>query len=76
MGQMERADRSADRETQRAAVLGRGGAEVQRQDKDVGRERVAPVELDHGRRNAILGRHRNDGQERQSGLGRDRERER
>lgn len=76
MGQMEQSDRSADRETRRAAVLGRGGAEVQRQDKDVGRERVAPVELDPGRRDAILGRHRNDGQDRQSSPGRDRDRER
>ncbi len=76
MGQMERSDRSADREARRAAVLGRGGAEVQRQDRDIGRERPAPVELDHGRRDAILGRHKNDGQERQSGPGRDRERER
>jgi hypothetical protein len=76
MGQMERSDGAADREARRAAVLGRGGAEVQRQDKDFGRERVAPVELDPGRRDAILGRHKNDGQERGPGPGRDRERER
>lgn len=56
--------------------LGRGGAELQRQDQDVGRERVAPVELDPGRRDAILGRHRDNRQERQSGPGRDRDRER
>ncbi|GHG35741.1 hypothetical protein GCM10017322_38260 [Paracoccus aerius] len=76
MGQMERSDRSADREARRAAVLGRGGAEVQRQDQDISRERPAPVELDPGRRDAILGRHRDKGQERQSSPGRDRERER
>lgn len=76
MGQMERSDGSADREARRAAVLGRGGAEVQRQNQDTGRERVAPVELDPGRRDAILGRHRDNGQERQSGPGRDQDRER
>lgn len=76
MGQMERSDRADDREAQRAAVLGRGVAEVQLPNSELGRERPAPVELDQGRRDAILGRHRDNGQERHSGPRRDRERER
>ena len=69
-----RDDRSDDLDQRRAAVLGRDVAHSEVQAPDIGRERSAPDDPDQERRDAILGRHRDSGQER--GQGRDRDRER
>ena len=51
----------------RAAVLGRHIAPRAQAEHDVGRERVAPNDPDRDRREAILGRHRETGQEGHAG---------
>lgn len=53
----------------RAAVLGRHGAPREQAAPDVGRERVAPDDPNRERRQAILGRHRETGQERDAAGG-------
>ena len=53
------------------AVLGRHGAPREQLTQDVGRERVAPDDPDRDRREAILGRHRDTGQDRGPSRGRD-----
>ena len=67
MGEVERPQGREDRDDmdqRRAAVLGRSGAPSERQVPDVGSERTAPDDPDRDRRDAILGRQRNAGQER------------
>lgn len=67
MGEVERPQAGAERgdmDPRRAAVLGRDVASPEMQSPDVGRERVAPDDPDRDRRDAILGRQRNAGQER------------
>ena len=68
MGEVERPQASAaergDMDARRAAVLGRDVDRPEVQAPDVGRERVAPDDPDRDRRDAILGRTRDIGQER------------
>lgn len=67
MGEVERPQAGAERsdmDARRAAVLGRDVERSEVQAPDVGRERSAPDDPDRDRRNAILGRARNIGQER------------
>lgn len=67
MGEVEWPHGREDRDNldqRRAAVLGRSGGPPERQAPDVGRERTAPDDPDRDRRDAILGRHRDAGQER------------
>lgn len=67
MGEVERPQAGAERgdlDHRRAAVLGRDVALPEVQAPDVGRERVAPDDPDRDRRDAILGRQRDTGQER------------
>ncbi|WP_376711135.1 MobQ family relaxase [Pseudochrobactrum lubricantis] len=67
MGEVERPQTCTERndmDARRAAVLGRDVARSGVQAPDVGRERVAPDDPDRHRRNAILGRARDIGQER------------
>ena len=75
MGEVERPQAGAERtdiNARQTAVLGRGGGRSEAQAPDVGRERVAPDHPDRDRRDAILGRQRDIGQERQAaGLERD-----
>lgn len=73
-GETERRDGrdGLDDAARRAAVLGRHVAPRAQPEHDAGRERVAPDDPDRGRRDAILGRHRETGQGRDpAGLGRD-----
>lgn len=77
MGEVDRSQASVDRgdiEARRAAVLGRA-VEPQRQGEDVGRERPAQDDPEKARRDAILGRPREGGAERDA-PGKDRDRER
>lgn len=53
-----------DMDARRAAVLGRDANHPEAQAPDIGRERVAPDDPDRDRREAILGRGRDIGQER------------
>ncbi|NDW02534.1 MULTISPECIES: MobQ family relaxase [unclassified Salipiger] len=84
MGEVERPqgrdgdgrDERGDLDQRRAAVLGREVAAPEQQRPNAGQERAAPEAPDQDRRNAILGRHRDTGQERGSGRDRDRDRER
>lgn len=67
MGEVERPQAGAERgdlDHRRAAVLGRDVDRPEAQAPDVGRERVAPDDPDRDRRDAILGRQRDTGQER------------
>ena len=67
MGEIERPQAGAERgdmDQRRAAVLGRDVARPEVQAPDVGRERVAPNDPDRDRRDAVLGRQRDTGQER------------
>ncbi|WP_336246056.1 MobQ family relaxase [Mesobacterium pallidum] len=67
MGEIERPQVGAERgdlDPRRAAVLGRDVARPEVQAPDVGRERVAPNDPDRDRRDAVLGRQRDAGQER------------
>ena len=67
MGEVERPQAGAERgdmDARRAAVLGRDVDRPEAQAPDVGRERVAPDDPDRDRRDAILGRQRDTGQER------------
>ena len=67
MGEIERPQAREDRDDtdqRREAVLGRDAAPPERQAPDFGRERVAPNDLERDRRDAILGRPRDAGQER------------
>ena len=67
MGEVERPQAGAgrdDMDVRRAAVLGRGVERPEAQVPDVGRERVVPDDPNRGRRDAILGRVRDIGQER------------
>ena len=68
MGEVERPQASAaergDMDARRAAVLGRDVDRPEVQAPDIGRERVAPDDPDRDRRDAILGRVRDIGQER------------
>lgn len=57
-------DAPDDMEARRAAVLGRDVDRSAAQAPDFGRERVAPDDPDRNRRDAILGRVRDTGQER------------
>lgn len=75
MGEVERPQAGAERsdmDARRAAVLGRDVERSEVQTPDVGRERGAPTEQE--RRDAILGRERYEGQERDQRRDRDRER--
>ena len=84
MGEVERPqgrgeegrDARGDLDQRQAAVLGREVAAPEKQRPNAGQERAAPEAPDQDRRNAILGRHRDTGQERGSGRDRDRDRER
>lgn len=79
MGEIERPQAGAERgdmDARRAAVLGREATRPELQAPDVGRERVAPEDLDRDRRNAILGRMRDDTHDRGQSRDRDRDRER
>lgn len=67
MGEVERPQAGAERgdmDARRAAVLGRDIDRPEVQAPDIGRERVAPDDPDRDRRDAILGRARDIGQER------------
>ena len=57
-------DARDDLEARRAAVLGRGVERPEARAPDFGRERLAPDDPDRDRRDAILGRARDTGQER------------
>lgn len=77
IGEIERPQVGAERgdmDARRAAVLGREATRPERQAPDGGRERIAPDDPDRDRRNAILGRGRDDIYDR--GKSRDRDRER
>lgn len=67
MGEVERPQAGAERgdmDPRRAAVLGRDVGRPEAQAPDVGRERALPDDPDRDRRDAILGRHQDAGQER------------
>jgi len=67
MGEVERPQAGAERgemDARRAAVLGRDVDRPEAQPPDVERQRVAPEDPDQDRRDAILGRQRDAGQER------------
>lgn len=68
MGEVERPQAGVERgdiDARRTAVLGRGGGRSEAQAPDVGRGRAASDHPDRDRRDAILGRQRDIGQERQ-----------
>lgn len=67
MGEVERPQAEAERgdmDQRRGAVLGRDATRSEVQGPDVGRERLAPDDPDRDRRDAILGRQRDTGNER------------
>jgi ATP-dependent exoDNAse (exonuclease V) alpha subunit len=69
----ERGDIERDVEARRAAVLGRGQSKQERQSPDIGRERASvDKSQDQNRREAILGRHRGEGRDKDINQSRDR----